>query len=68
MATMEVSANEVQIGDRLEDGQIVVGIDHDGKTDEYWRIELRLAATPDGDATETRMINGTELLTVERPG
>jgi hypothetical protein len=67
MATFEVSANEVRIGDRLEDGQIVVGIDHDKRTDEYWRVDLVLAATVDGEPTETRMVTGAELLTVVRP-
>jgi len=67
MAKIEVPGVGVQIGDRLEDEQLVVGIAHDVKTDEYWHITLSVAATFDGPTTGTRTVEGTEMVMVDRP-
>jgi len=63
---LEVPGIGVQIGDRLDDGQIVVGIAHEFVKDEYYTITFTLAATPTAPTTGTRTVNGTDMLTIER--
>jgi len=66
MATLEVPGIGVEVGDRLDDGQMVVGIVHEVKTDEYWPVRFSVAETLTGPTTGTRTVNGTDMLTVDR--
>jgi hypothetical protein len=67
MATIEVRGIGVQIGDRLDDGQIVVGVGHEVILGESCTIPLSVAGSFDGPAS-TRVVHGSEVVTVERPG
>jgi hypothetical protein len=68
MTTLEVPGIGVEVGDRLDDGQLVVGIVHNVKTDECWKVRFSLAETLSGQHTGTRTVDSTDMLTVERPG
>ena len=65
VAQLELPASAVKIGDRLDDGQIVVGVSTVKEEGIVVRA-LELAWTPTGRISETRAVNVTDVLTVQR--